>query len=112
MNVCQLHIMIDFLRRLCKDGFPSGNIFEYAAQQIQTFDQKRKAENVKKGVAKATIDEVAGTLKFEKKVEDTPETRETGRSKQFSIKDEGKNASLHQTPVDSGEKSKKKEGIT
>lgn len=33
-----------FLRRLCKDGFPSGNVYEYAAQAVLKFEKKKQAE--------------------------------------------------------------------
>jgi hypothetical protein len=48
MNVLYLYIFFfylikDFLRKLCKDGFPSGNIYEYAAQMVCNFERKKKA---------------------------------------------------------------------
>ncbi|KAL4472387.1 hypothetical protein ABPG74_018336 [Tetrahymena malaccensis] len=39
-----------FLRQLCKNGLPSGNVYEFAAQQILKFERKRNNE-IKKRVA-------------------------------------------------------------
>lgn len=33
-----------FLRKLCKEGLPTQNIFEYAAQQVLKFEKKKKNE--------------------------------------------------------------------
>ncbi|KAL4473528.1 hypothetical protein ABPG74_022392 [Tetrahymena malaccensis] len=38
----------DFLRQLCKNGLPTGNIFEYAAQEVLKYEKKKKQDNLKK----------------------------------------------------------------
>ena len=39
-----LHAYEYFLRKLCKEGFPNGNIHEYAAQMVLKYEKKKKAE--------------------------------------------------------------------
>lgn len=39
---------LDLLKSLCKHGLPAGNIFEYAALQIQKYERKLKNEDLKK----------------------------------------------------------------
>ncbi|CAD8098513.1 unnamed protein product [Paramecium sonneborni] len=34
-----------FLRRLCKDGFPSRNVYEFAAQAVLKYEKKNKLNN-------------------------------------------------------------------
>lgn len=36
-----------FLRTICKYGLPTGDIYEFAAQQIQKFERKKKAKELK-----------------------------------------------------------------
>ena len=36
-----------FLRSLCKHGLPTGDIYEFAAQQMQKFEKKKRAKQLK-----------------------------------------------------------------
>lgn len=36
-----------FLRTLCKYGLPTGDVYEFAAQQIEKFERKKKAKELK-----------------------------------------------------------------
>ena len=36
-----------FLRAICKNGLPTGDVFEFAAQQIERFEKKKKAREMK-----------------------------------------------------------------
>jgi hypothetical protein len=58
MNVQHYIKEKDFLRKLCKDGFPSGNIFEYAAQQMQNYEKKRKNDLLRKATMKNSVEDL------------------------------------------------------
>ena len=32
-----------FLRAICKQGLPTGDIYEYAAQQVERYEKKKRA---------------------------------------------------------------------
>lgn len=52
-SLMKLHfVSLDFLRQLCKNGLPSGNIFEYAAQEVMKFEKKKMTGPYKKGLQK------------------------------------------------------------
>ena len=36
-----------FLRTICKYGLPTGDIYEFAAQQIEKYERKKKAKELK-----------------------------------------------------------------
>ena len=36
-----------FLRSICKHGLPTGDVYEFAAQQIEKFEKKKKAKELK-----------------------------------------------------------------
>lgn len=36
-----------FLRTICKYGLPTGDIYEFAAQQVEKFERKKKAKELK-----------------------------------------------------------------
>lgn len=36
-----------FLRTLCKYGLPTGDIYEFAAQQMEKFERKKRAKELK-----------------------------------------------------------------
>jgi len=36
-----------FLRAICKNGLPTGDVFEFAAQQIEKFEKKKRAKELK-----------------------------------------------------------------
>ncbi len=38
----------DLQKQICKHGFPKGNVFEYAADQIQKFEKKHKEKKAAK----------------------------------------------------------------
>jgi len=40
-------VTLDFLRAICKNGLPTGDVFEFAAQQIERFEKKKKAREMK-----------------------------------------------------------------
>ena len=58
MIVRRFNIVVDFLRKLCKEGFPNGNVFEYASQQMLKYDKKRKADIQRKATMKNSVDEL------------------------------------------------------
>ena len=36
-----------FLRAICKHGLPTGDVYEFAAQQIEKYEKKKKAKELK-----------------------------------------------------------------
>jgi hypothetical protein len=36
-----------FLRAVCKHGLPEGNVYEFAAQQIERYERKKRAQELK-----------------------------------------------------------------
>ena len=42
-----------FLRSICKHGLPTGDIYEFAAQQIEKYEKKKRARELK---AKAELE--------------------------------------------------------
>lgn len=42
INVCIIIITIDLMTSLCKNGLPTGDLFEYAAYVVQNYEKKWK----------------------------------------------------------------------
>ena len=40
--------MLDLQKSICKNGFPTGNVFDYAAEQVMKFEKKFKAKKAAK----------------------------------------------------------------
>lgn len=36
-----------FLRAICKHGLPTGDVYEFAAQQIEKYEKKKRAKELK-----------------------------------------------------------------
>ncbi len=36
-----------FLRAICKHGLPTGDVYEFAAQQIEKYERKKRAKELK-----------------------------------------------------------------
>jgi hypothetical protein len=68
--------VIDLLKTLCKHGLPSGNVFEYAAIQVQKYETKMKSAETK---AKTIAEMKENAIKHQKKVE--PEVHYSEESK-------------------------------
>ncbi|KRX09849.1 hypothetical protein PPERSA_02721 [Pseudocohnilembus persalinus] len=65
----------DFLRAICKNGLPSGNVFEFAAQQILKYEKKHKSDQMKKKVLQDQLNLIEKEEEEKKKKKEAEEKR-------------------------------------
>eukprot|EP01017_Pseudomicrothorax_dubius_P035200 TRINITY_DN489_c0_g1_i1.p1 TRINITY_DN489_c0_g1~~TRINITY_DN489_c0_g1_i1.p1 ORF type:complete len:302 (+),score=119.17 TRINITY_DN489_c0_g1_i1:65-970(+) len=69
-----------FLKQICKHGLPTGNVYEYAALQVQKYERKLRAEQLKKRQAERLREE---QLRKEEKEREEKKKRETSQHREY-----------------------------
>ncbi|CAD8099121.1 unnamed protein product [Paramecium sonneborni] len=78
-----------FLRRLCKDGFPNGNVYEFAAQAVLKYEKKKQAEQFRKQTMAKSLAELQLNESLKAQIQVKNEGKQEGKNDKN--KQEGKN---------------------
>ncbi|CAD8086737.1 unnamed protein product [Paramecium sonneborni] len=92
-----------FLRRLCKDGFPSGNVYEYAAQAVLKYEKKKQAEQFRQQTMAKSLAELQLNEKLKAQIQ---ASKNDGKADQKNDKND-KNKSPQKGNKDQKEKNPK-----
>ncbi|CAD8092017.1 unnamed protein product [Paramecium sonneborni] len=58
-----------FLRKLCKDGFPNGNVYEFAAQAVLKYEKKKQAEQFRQQTMAKSLAELQLNEKYKAQIQ-------------------------------------------